>query len=342
MRPVDYRDGRLYLIDQRRLPSELHQLELDHLEAVAEAIVTLAVRGAPAIGLTAAYALAMMARQAATPGSVTVEAVQAAGVRLAATRPTAVNLFWAIERMNRVAIESAGDPVALEREARAIDRENEEADRLMGEFGRTLLPPGARVLTHCNTGALATGGRGSALGVIRAAHEAGQGVQVLADETRPLLQGARLTAWELREWGIPVTLITDNMAAHFMARGEVDLCLVGADRIARNGDVANKIGTYGVAVLAKEHGIPFYVAAPLSTFDPRLSTGDEIPIEERSAAEVVGFGGVQTAPEGVRVANPAFDVTPHRLVTGIVTSVGVLHPPYDLRIGEILNRQEAK
>lgn len=341
MRPVDYRDGRLYLIDQRRLPSELHQLELDHLEAVAEAILTLAVRGAPAIGLAVAYALAMVARQAASAGSVTVEAVQAAGVRLAGTRPTAVNLFWAIERMTRVAVESEGDPLALEREAQAIDRENEEADRRMGELGRTLLPPGARVLTHCNTGALATGGRGSALGVVRAAHEAGQGVRVLADETRPLLQGARLTAWELREWGIPVTLITDNMAAHFMARGEVDLCLVGADRIARNGDVANKIGTYGVAVLAKEHGIPFYVAAPLSTFDARLSSGVEIPIEERSPAEVSGFGGFQTAPEGVAVANPAFDVTPHRLVTAIITPAGILHPPYAVRISEILDRQEA-
>lgn len=250
---------------------------------------------------------------------------------LASTRPTAVNLFWALERMVRVAAEGSAISeikAALVEEAKRIERENEEADRRIGQLGAGLIEYGFTILTHCNAGALATAGYGTALGIIKAAHEQGKRIQVFADETRPLLQGARLTVWELIEAQIPVTLITDSMAGHFMSRGKIDCVVVGADRIAANGDVANKIGTYSVAVLARENSVPFYVAAPTSTIDLSLKSGTEIPIEERSAEEVTWVGGTRIAPDGVGVANPAFDVTPHQYVTAIITEQGILREPY--------------
>jgi methylthioribose-1-phosphate isomerase len=262
---------------------------------------------------------------------------------LSSTRPTAVNLNWALERMMaRLRSAMPGKPEDLirvmAREADSIYREDLEGNRRMGRFGQELIPDGARILTHCNAGALATAGYGTALGVIRAAREAGKKVSVYAGETRPLLQGARLTAWEMVQEGIPVTLITDNMAGYLMAVGKVDLVVVGADRIAANGDVANKIGTYGVAVLAREHGLPFYVAAPFSTVDMSLETGDGIPIEERSPGEVTHIGGQRLAPEGAGVWNPAFDVTPARLITAIITDRGVVRPPYEKTLREIPGR----
>jgi len=331
-RAVEWTGEAVRLLDQRRLPAEEIYHAYADPEAVAEAIERMVVRGAPAIGVTAAYGVALAARGWA--GATAAEfrsAMESVFERFARTRPTAVNLFWALDRMRRV-IQGAPDPAraaeALEAEARAIEAEDLEACRTMGRFGAELLPDPATVLTHCNAGALATAGYGTALGVIRAAAEAGKRVRVLADETRPFLQGARLTAWELRKDGIPVTLITDSMAGYRMRLGGVDAVVVGADRITRCGDVANKIGTYTLAVLAREHGVPFYVAAPLSTIDFELSSGDEIPIEERDPAEVTHCGGTRVAPEGVEVWNPAFDVTPARLVTAIVTERGVARPPY--------------
>ncbi len=331
-RAVEWTGEAVRLLDQRRLPTEETYQDYADPEAVAVAIEQMVVRGAPAIGVTAAYGVALAARRWA--GATAAEfrsAMEGVFERFARTRPTAVNLFWALDRMRRV-IQGAPDPAraaeALEAEARAIEAEDLEACRAMGRFGAELLPDPATVLTHCNAGALATAGYGTALGVIRAAAEAGKRVRVLADETRPFLQGARLTAWELRKDGIPVTLITDSMAGYRMKRGGVDAVVVGADRITRSGDVANKIGTYTLAVLAREHGVPFYVAAPLSTVDFELSSGDEIPIEERDPAEVTHCGGARVAPEGVDVWNPAFDVTPARLVTAIVTERGVARPPY--------------
>jgi methylthioribose-1-phosphate isomerase len=340
---VEYDNGVVRLIDQRRLPSEEVLLDCRDYRAVAEAIKTLAVRGAPAIGVTAALGLAMGAR-----------AIEAADFEqfwgqwtaicavMAETRPTAVNLFWAIERMKACAQAHRQLPIAalkarLEQEALGILAEDIANNRRMGLHGQTLIPDQARILTHCNAGALATAAYGTALGVVRAAVEQGKHVQVIADETRPVLQGARLTAWELQKDGIPVTLIADNMAASLMRRGLIDLVIVGADRIAANGDVANKIGTYGVAVLAQAHGIPFYVAAPLSTIDPSLSSGDEIPIEERQPDEMTHLGDRQIAPTGVGVLNPAFDVTPHAYVHAIVTEVGVLRPPLDQSIAQALS-----
>jgi len=250
---------------------------------------------------------------------------------LASTRPTAVNLFWALERMKRAAAEGAAIleiKAALVEEAKRIERESEEADRRIGRLGAELIECGFTILTHCNAGALATAGYGTALGIIKAAHEQGKRIQVFAGETRPLLQGARLTAWELVDAQIPVTLITDSMAGHFMSQGKIDCVVVGADRIAANGDVANKIGTYSVAVLARENSVPFYVAAPTSTIDLSLKSGAEIPIEEREPEEVTWVGGTRIAPDGVGVANPAFDVTPHRYVTAIITEQGILREPY--------------
>jgi methylthioribose-1-phosphate isomerase len=291
------------------------------------------VRGAPAIGVAAAYGVALAARRspAADPDAMRRD-IDAAIEILGQTRPTAVNLFWALERMR--AMSRRGGSVdecraLLVAEALAIDTENLDANRQMGRLGADLIPDGARVLTHCNAGALATNGYGTALGVIRAASAAGKQLRVFADETRPLLQGARLTAWELTRDGIPTTLIADTMAGSFMQRGMITCVIVGADRIAANGDVANKIGTYQVAVLAREHGIPFYVAAPLSTIDLSILSGDQIPIEERGEEEVRGFGGVLTAPEAVAIANPAFDVTPARYVTAIITERGIARAPYE-------------
>jgi methylthioribose-1-phosphate isomerase len=322
LRPVRYDDGEdeVRLLDQRLLPGEETWLALVTADQVADAIRTLAVRGAPAIGVAAAYGLAVEARRGATP-----ERLRAAAELLARARPTAVNLEWAVRRMSR----RIGEPAtAILAEAHAIRDEDEAACRRIGALGAPLLPPEARVLTHCNAGALATAAYGTALGIVRAAREAGRLEHVFADETRPFFQGARLTAWELQRDGIPVTILTDGMAGWLMARGEISCVVVGADRIAGNGDVANKIGTYGLAVLARHHDIPFYVAAPWSTFDPSLSTGAGIPIEERSSDEVVRIFGRLIAPEGVPARYPAFDVTPASLVTAIVTERGVLRPPY--------------
>ncbi len=323
--PLEWRDGALHLLDQRLLPTEEVWRAYRGHRAVADAIRDMVVRGAPAIGCAAAYGVALGAREGAPFDEVC--------ATLAATRPTAVNLFWAIERMKRVAPRTVEN---LEREAIAVHAEDVAACRAIGQNGAPLLPAGA-VLTHCNAGALATGGYGTALGVIRAAVGAGTALAVFADETRPFLQGARLTAWELQKSGIPVTLITDNMAGHFMARGAIQSVVVGADRIAANGDTANKIGTFTVAVLAREHGIPFFVAAPRSTIDRQIPDGAHIPIEERAAREVTHLGGARVAPEGVAVRNPAFDVTPARLVTAIVTEAGVARPPYQESIARLFS-----
>jgi len=341
IKPILYADGVLKMIDQRLLPTEEVWLEYTDYRAVAEAIVTMVVRGAPAIGVAAAYGAAFGARDIqATDGADFIRQFEAVCEHLAATRPTAVNLFWALKRMKSFAAAnaSAGQPVenlkiGLEYEALAINDEDIRINLAMGRHGAPLIPDGARVLTHCNAGALATAGFGTALGVIRAAVAAGKKVSVVADETRPFLQGARLTAWELSRDGIDTTLICDNMAGYLMSKGEIDCVIVGADRIAANGDVANKIGTYTVAILAKEHNIPFYVAAPLSTIDLELSDGSLIPIEERDTREVTHIGDKQLAPDNISVRNPAFDVTPARLVTAIITERGALLGNYseDLR-----------
>jgi len=342
---VRWSEQGVQLLDQRRLPAEETYLTLTSVEEVAQAIESLAVRGAPAIGCTAAFGIA---RSAVTSDARDLSALAAdlrdARERLARTRPTAVNLFWALARMGDVADEEVARPGSsvsslrdrLVREAQTILDEDVAACRAMGEFALPLVPDGARILTHCNAGALATGGFGTALGVVRAAVQAGRRVSVLADETRPFLQGARLTAWELARDGIPVTVITDNMSAHLMRSGEVDLVVVGADRIAANGDVANKIGTYGVAVLAREHRVPFYVAAPLSTIDLETPGGDEIPIEERGREEVAEFEGRPVVPDGVPVRHPAFDVTPAALVDAIVTERGVAREPYGDSLAALL------
>jgi len=321
------------LIDQRRLPGEEHYLRLESAEDVARAIEDMAVRGAPAIGVTAAMAVALELGRA--PDGELAAALGRACARLARTRPTAVNLAWALERMSReigARIAAGAKPNEVRSEARALAQRIHDDDvascRAIGDAGAALLSPGARVLTHCNAGALATAGYGTALGVIRSAARMGRLAGVLAQETRPFLQGARLTAWELARDGIPVVLVTDGMGGALMARGEVDAVVVGADRIAANGDVANKIGTYTLAVLARAHDLPFYVAAPLSTVDLATPSGKEIPIEQRSSDEVTRFAGKLIAPEGVRALHPAFDVTPNTLVTAIVTERGALHPPF--------------
>ncbi len=332
---LEWKGDRLSLLDQTLLPSqEVYREYTDHRE-VARAIVDMVVRGAPAIGVTAAFGVALAAQELSRPG---VEGfgtlLKDACDTLRRTRPTAVNLFWAIERMERRAeIERDRSPAevakALAAEAVAICAEDVAANRSMGRFGAELLPARATVLTHCNAGALATAGYGTALGVIRAAVEAGKEIAVYADETRPFLQGARLTAWELARDGVPVTLITDNMAGWRLRQGGIDAVIVGADRIAGNGDVANKIGTYSLSVLARENQVPFYVAAPLSTIDFSLTTGEQIPIEERAPQEVTHWGGTAVAPEGIAVWNPAFDVTPASHVTAIITEAGVARPPFD-------------
>ncbi|HMD75841.1 MAG TPA: S-methyl-5-thioribose-1-phosphate isomerase [Terracidiphilus sp.] len=323
-------------IDQTMLPLEESYVLAATYEQVAEAIETMVVRGAPAIGVSAAYGIALgaMHTSALTPQEFAPEFDRICA-RLAATRPTAVNLFWAIDRMKRLfaALAGSGAPLAkikqkLLAEAHAMYEEDIAACKTMGAFGAALLPREGGVLTHCNAGALATCGYGTALGVIRSAVEQGKRIHVYADETRPFLQGARLSAWELMADGIPTTVICDNMAASLMRQGRIQAVVVGADRIAANGDVANKIGTYNVAILAHEHGIPFYVAAPWSTVDMATATGDSIPIEERSPVEVTHHGGKQLTPNGVEICNPAFDVTPAKYVTAIVTERGVLRAPY--------------
>ncbi len=338
IKPLLYADGVLRMLDQRLLPTQEVWIDYSDYREVAEAIRTMVVRGAPAIGVAAAFGAAFGARDiyAASFTEFMAEFAQVCA-HLAATRPTAVNLFWALERI-QVCARSHADLAGIDlkerliAEAVAIAVEDEERNRSLGRHGEPLIPAGARILTHCNAGALATAGYGTALGVIRAAVEAGKQVTVLADETRPWLQGARLTALELMQDQIPVTLICDNMAGYLMSRGEIDCVIVGADRIAANGDTANKIGTYTVAVLAKEHGLPFYVAAPTSTIDLAISDGTAIPIEERAAREVTHIGNVQLAPEGVVVRNPAFDVTPARLITAIITERGVARGDYDRQL----------
>ena len=320
MDAIRWQGDSLALLDQTRLPVEQVWLTYTDYRLVAEAIKTMVVRGAPAIGVSAAYAYCL----AALEGTDLTEAKAI----LAASRPTAVNLFWALDRMERKATDCGGDAAALIEEAKAIHAEDIAMNHAMGKFGAKVVPEHARILTHCNAGALATGGYGTALGVIRAAHEEGKVDMVYADETRPLLQGARLTAFELVEDEIPTTLIADNMAAFLMQQGKIDIVLLGCDRMAANGDFANKIGTYSVAVLAKHHGIPFYTVLPSSTIDLSIEDGSGIPVEERKAEEVRTMYGVRTAPENVDVWNPAFDVTPHELLTGIITEKGVVYPPF--------------
>jgi methylthioribose-1-phosphate isomerase len=331
---VAWEDGAVVMIDQRRLPTEQVFVRCRDHHEVAAAIREMVVRGAPAIGVAAALGLALGVRTSRSEGAALQDEWNDMCSVLAAARPTAVNLFWAIERMRRAfhtLLPAGGEALrnGLLEEALRVQAEDIAACRRMGDLGAELLPKESRVLTHCNAGALATAGYGTALGVVRSGARLGKVHAVFADETRPFLQGARLTAWELMQDGIATTLVTDGMAGHLMARGEVNVVLVGADRIAANGDVANKIGTYGVAVLAREHEIPFYVVAPVSTFDLQTPTGASIPIEERSAEEVTHLAGHRVAPEGVQVRNPAFDVTPHRFVTAIVSERGIAWPPFD-------------
>ncbi|WP_456456147.1 S-methyl-5-thioribose-1-phosphate isomerase [Thermovibrio sp.] len=342
VRPLKWNGSSLLLLDQRKLPLREEWIECKTYECVAKAIKDMVVRGAPAIGVVAAYGVVLGAKEEAKRAKSYVDfkaKVEFIINRLAATRPTAVNLFWALKRMRRIV--EAGSEIedivaALETEAVNIERQDVETNRKIGYFGAELLSKREVILTHCNTGALATAGYGTALGVVRAAVEMGKEITVFVDETRPYLQGARLTAWELQQEGIPYYLITDNMAGYFMALGEITCIIVGADRIARNGDTANKIGTYSLSVLAKEHGIPFYVAAPTSTFDLSVDSGAGIPIEERSPEEVLycHCKECRIAPYGAKVKNPAFDVTPHENITGIITEKGVINSPSEEKIVE--------
>ncbi len=337
---VAWVDGWVRLIDQRRLPARLRFLDCGTVDELCAAISSLAIRGAPALGAAGGYGVALGVRRARTePGAY--RAAEAAAEKLIATRPTAVNLAWGALRVLEAARAVAGSGVAAIRraaldEAHAIAAEDVAANRALGAHGATLVPAGAAVLTHCNAGALACVGYGTAVGVIRAAAEAGKAPRVWVDETRPVLQGARLTAWELNRLGIDATLVADAMAGSLMAAGDVDLVVVGADRVAANGDVANKIGTYPLAVLAAHHGVPFYVAAPTSTVDLTTRTGAGIPVEERDAAEVTSFGGQRVAPARVRVLNRAFDVTPAELITAIITERGVARPPYPTTLRRLL------
>ncbi|MFB3779513.1 MAG: S-methyl-5-thioribose-1-phosphate isomerase [Bryobacteraceae bacterium] len=324
---IVWTDAGVVMIDQTRLPKEEVYVTCRDYREVAEAIRSMVIRGAPAIGVAAAMGVALGVLRGDAPFDQVCET-------LAATRPTAVNLFWAIERMKKLHASLGGRPLEeirarMVEEAKQIRLEDIAINQAIGRNGAALVPDGRTVLTHCNAGALATAGYGTALGVIRAAIAAGKKIDVFADETRPFLQGARLTAWELIHDGIPTTIITDNMAGHFLKAGRIGCVIVGADRIAANGDVANKIGTYSVAVLAKENGVPFYVAAPVSTLDLTLASGDRIPIEQRSPLEVTHVFGVPVAAEGAAIENPAFDVTPNRYVTAIITERGVARPPYE-------------
>ncbi|MBI4266535.1 MAG: S-methyl-5-thioribose-1-phosphate isomerase [Acidobacteria bacterium] len=345
---IECRDDAIVMIDQRKLPAAEVYVTCKTAPEVAKAIKTMVIRGAPAIGVAAAMGIALGMRRSKATGTrqFTTEFQKTCDL-MAATRPTAVNLFWAIDRMKRAFADAAqgGGSVAeiaqrLEAEARRIHDEDVESCRSLGAHGAALVPESARILTHCNAGALATAGYGTALGVIRAAAAQGKRVAVLADETRPFLQGARLTAWELVRDGIDTTVITDNMAGAMMRLGSVDLVVVGADRIAANGDVANKVGTYSVAVLAKAHGIPFYVAAPISTVDLDTADGDRIPIEERSDREVTHVGASRLTPEGARVRNPAFDVTPAQYVTAIITERGIARPPYAESLAQLVGSRQ--
>ncbi len=344
VKAIEWANGRVRLLDQTRLPHQEVYLELDDYPQMATAIREMRVRGAPLIGIAAAYGMALGARhiEASNIEDFLTQLRPIAEV-LAATRPTAVNLSWALERMT-LAAEAAADPPAareaLVAEALRIHQEHADADRRLGQHGAQLIPAGSAVLTHCNTGSLATGGSGTALGIIRTAWEQGKLSRVYVSETRPLLQGARLTAWELARDGIPATLIADGAAGFLMRRRDAIACvIVGADRIAANGDVANKIGTYTLAVLAREHAIPFYVAAPTSTIDLTTASGDHIPIEERPAEEVTAFAGVTVAPAGIEALNPAFDVTPHRYVSAIITERGVAREPYAESLPQLFQQE---
>jgi methylthioribose-1-phosphate isomerase len=344
----------IYLLDQSVLPQEVHYLRLTRAQEVGDAIKTLKVRGAPAIGVSAAFGMAISLYELLRERGETVSLSQArqhltaVGEMLSRTRPTAVNLFWAIERIQQRAGQTLREPYSLlwhtqlvRDEALAIAEEDVAACLQMGIYGAELIGDGDGLLTHCNAGALATAGLGTALAPMYVAHRAGKHFHVFVDETRPILQGARLTAWELQQAGIPMTLITDNMAGHFMRLGGIRAVFVGADRIAANGDVANKIGTYGIAVLAHAHDIPFYVVAPSSTIDISLPEGESIPIEQRQPEEVTTIRGAIIAPRGVRVANPAFDVTPHRYVHAIVTERGIIRPPFVEKLRQVyVNTQE--
>ncbi len=331
---ITWHNDKIRMIDQTRLPGELVYLEIDQLEILAEAIKSLRVRGAPAIGIAGAFGVLLSAQSAGDEAHEGFFAQLAHDVAfLRRTRPTAVNLGWALDRMLAVAQAHRGQPLsavraALQREALEIFEEDRQTCRALGRHGAELVPSQATAMTHCNTGALATADFGTALGVLFTAHAQGKKLHVIVDETRPLLQGARLNMWELQQEGIPCTLICDNMAAFYMQRNHIDFCIVGADRIAANGDTANKIGTYSLAVNAKHHGIPFYVAAPISTIDFAIASGQEIPIEERQPEEITNAFGRRTAPEGSQVYNPAFDVTPHELIAGIITEAGVVYPPF--------------
>ena len=332
IRPIEWANGTLRLLDQTRLPTEEVIVEAHgYLEAV-DAIKTMRVRGAPAIGVTAAYAVAMAARELDISDKDTfLQRLEEAGAEIKAARPTAVNLMWAVDRMLALARsepDTARIKDRLVEEAVSMEKEDEAVNRKMGSHGKELMPDGGSVLTHCNAGALATAAYGTAVGVIRAGWEDGKRFKVFNTETRPFLQGARLTAWEFKKLGIPSTLVVDSAAGMLMHRGEIGCVITGADRIAANGDTANKIGTYTLAVLAKENGIPFYVAAPTSTVDMNLPNGDEIEIEERSPSEVTEFRGVPIAPEGVEALNPGFDVTPARYVSAIITEAGIARPPF--------------
>lgn len=338
---IRYEDGVMYIIDQTKLPVELEVIEVDNAKDCWDAIKALKVRGAPAIGIAAAYGVYLGIKDSIADNfNDFYKEFKEVKEYLASSRPTAVNLFWALERMDRIALENKNLSIyeikkALEKEAVLIHKEDEETCRQIGKNGVEVLKNGMTILTHCNAGRLATAKYGTALAPIYMVKEMGLNIKVYADETRPLLQGSRLTAFELLEAGVDVTLITDNMAAMVMGQGKIDLVIVGTDRVAANGDVANKIGTYGVALLAKAHNIPFYVAGPLSTIDLDTPTGAEIPIEERDPREITHGFGKQTAPSDIKVYNPAFDVTPNELVTGIITEKGIARAPYDISLKEL-------
>jgi len=339
MKPIEWLGNKIKIIDQTQLPGKLVFVELRDYTEVVAAIKVLQVRGAPAIGVAAAYGIALGARDIkAGDKTKFLEQLDKILRAFASARPTAVNLFRTIDRMKKAvaAADIATIKQALINQAKSIHAEEEAAQERLSRLGAGLIKDGFTVLTHCNTGSLATAGYGTALGIIKAAAEQGKKIEAIATETRPLLQGARLTAWELMQENIPVTLITDSMAGYFLSRGKVNCVIVGADRIAANGDTANKIGTYTLAVLAKETGVPFYVAAPTSTIDLSLTSGDRIPIEERNPAEVTSIGGIRLAPKGVTAANPAFDITPHKYITAIITEKGIIKKPYASGLREIV------
>jgi methylthioribose-1-phosphate isomerase len=331
---IRWENGRVVMIDQRLLPHTIRYNEYDTVDGIAEAIRTMVIRGAPAIGVAAAYGLALSAQQSPAKNQAgLIRDMRAAGEVLLAARPTAVNLAWAVDRiLNRAARAEINSVEQLRVDIKAwaddLAKEDGETNRRMGEYGLSVVPQGAQIIHHCNTGTLATVDFGTALGVIRAAHESGRNVFVYVDETRPRLQGARLTAWELQQLGIPFAVITDSASGYFMRQGKVDLCLVGCDRVAANGDTANKIGTYNLALVAKAHHVPFYVVGPTSTIDIETKNGDDIPIEERSTDEVTHIGTAHITPDGAGAVNPAFDITPAHLISGIITEKGIVYPPY--------------